>query len=234
LKTQPFRIELTDNHYIVGDSHNGSGPAYVFLHGLGSARVGEKSESLREHALTQNRGFLRFDMRGHGESSGQLGEIAVTALVADTIRVLEDLGSSVLIGSSLGGLVATHVAAARPDLVDRLALLAPAFGLMPTLRQRLDKDGYMKIGENIHFHVKADVLADAEQLDERTLPARLKVPTLLVHGTSDDVIPQVVSELFFAQMSHKQKQLWIVPDGDHRLNMVAEQIWQRIDEQPMG
>lgn len=234
MSTQPFRIELTDSHYIVGDSHSGDGPAYVFLHGLGSARVGEKSESLREHALTRNRGFLRFDMRGHGDSSGQLGQIAVTALIADTIRVLEDVGTSILIGSSLGGLVATHVAATRPDLVDRLALLAPAFGLMPTLRQRLDKDGNMRIGENIEFHVEDDVLADAEQLDERTLPSRLKVPTLLVHGTNDEVIPQVVSEMFFAQMTHRAKQLWIVPDGDHRLNMVAEQIWQRIDEQPTG
>ena len=173
-------------------------------------------------------------MRGHGESSGELGEVAVTALISDTIRVLEDLGSSILIGSSLGGLVATHVAAARPDLVNQLALLAPAFGLMPTLRQRLDQDGRMKIGDNIDFHVEDDVLADAEQLDERTLPARLKVPTLLVHGTSDDVIPQIVSELFFAQMVYEQKQLWIVPDGDHRLNTVAQQIWQRIDQQPLG
>lgn len=234
MDTHPFRIELTDNHYIVGDSHDGNGPVYVFLHGLGSARIGEKSESLREHALTRNRSFLRFDMRGHGESSGELGEVAVTALISDTIRVLEDLGSSILIGSSLGGLVATHVAAARPDLVNRLALLAPAFGLMPTLRQRLDQDGRMKIGETIDFHVEADVLADAEQLDERTLSARLKVPTLLVHGTKDEVIPQVVSELFFAQMTYEHKQLWIVPGGDHRLNTVAQQIWQRIDELPLG
>src|SRR5690606_8023100 len=117
VSTQPFRIELAGDHYIVGDSHEGDGPAYVFLHGLGSVRTGEKSESLRMHAHTKKRSFQRFDMRGHGESSGQLGRIPVSELINDAILVLERTGPAVLIGSSLGGLVGAHVAAQRPDLV---------------------------------------------------------------------------------------------------------------------
>jgi len=229
VSTQPFRIELAGDHHIVGDSHVGDGPAYVFLHGLGSVRTGEKSESLRNHELSRRRSFRRFDLRGHGESSGQLGRVPVSELITDVIHVLELTGPADLVGSSLGGLVGAHVAALRPDLVRRLALLAPAFGLTPKISKRVDEQGCLTTGDGIKFYVEPSVLADAEQLDEPSLPTRLTVPTLLVHGSADDVIPQIVSEMFFASMTSAHKQLWIVPGGDHRLNSVATQIWQRLD-----
>ncbi|MFT4513110.1 MAG: pimeloyl-ACP methyl ester carboxylesterase [Planctomycetota bacterium] len=232
MSTQPFRIELADDHHIVGDAQDGSGPSYVFLHGLGSVRTGEKSESLREHAQSRGNAFMRFDLRGHGDSTGQLGRVPVSELISDTVRVLEQYGPAILVGSSLGGLVGAHVAAERSDLVHKLVLLAPAFGLMPKLSQRVDEDGCLMTGEGVKFYVEPDVLKDAEQLDEGSLPARIQVPTLIVHGTADDVIPQIVSEMFFAAMTTEQKQLWIVPDGDHRLNPFASEIWQRIDAQP--
>ena len=232
MSTQPFRIELADDHHIVGDSHDGRGPTYVFLHGLGSVRTGEKSESLRNHAAGRGQGFLRFDLRGHGASSGKLGCITVSELIADTVRVLERTGPAIVVGSSLGGLLGAHVAAARPDLVQRLALLAPAFGLMPQIRKRVDANGCLMTGEGVPFYVEPNVLDDAERLDERSLPGSIITPTLLVHGTSDDVIPQIVSEMFFAAMTNAPKQLWIVPNGDHRLNTVASEIWRRIDQLP--
>jgi pimeloyl-ACP methyl ester carboxylesterase len=230
VSTQPFRIELADDHYIVGDSHAGSSPTYVFLHGLGSARTGEKSESLRQHAQSRGHGFMRFDLRGHGESTGRLGSVLLSELISDTIRLLEQHGPAILVGSSLGGLVSAHVAAERPDLVHRLALLAPALGLMPKLDQRVDADGCLMTGDGVKFYVEPNVIKDAQQLNERSLPSRIQAPTLIVHGTADDVIPQIVSEMFFAAMTIEQKQLWIAPDGDHRLNLFATEIWRRIDE----
>jgi len=74
---------------------------------------------------------------------------------------------------------------------------------------------------------------DAESIDERGLPGRVAVPTMLVHGTDDDIIPQQVSEWFFAGLPHEHKQLWIVDGGDHRLNTVATDIWRRVDELPL-
>ncbi|MCK5941116.1 MAG: alpha/beta fold hydrolase [Planctomycetes bacterium] len=232
MSTTTFRLELDGGHHIVGDERAGDGPHYVFLHGLGSVRAGEKSASLLAHASARGRGFLRFDMRGHGDSSGQLGRVAVSELVADGVRILERTGPANVVGSSLGGLVAAHVAARRPDLVRRLALLAPAFGLMPRIRQHLDQDGFMHTSEGPSFFVEPRVRDDAESLDEQGLPTRLQVPTLLVHGSDDDIIPQQVSEWLFASIPHEHKQLWIVPGGDHRLNTVATDIWRRLDELP--
>lgn len=229
MATTTFRLSLHGGHHIVGDERLDSCPQYVFLHGLGASRAGEKSASLLAHATARSRGFLRFDMRGHGESSGELGRVAVSELIQDAITILERTGPAVVIGSSLGGLVAAHAAAARPDLVVSLALLAPAFGLMPRIRQQLDADGVLHSTEGPSFYVEPRVRDDAEALDERSLPRRVQTPTLIVHGTADDVIPQQLSEWFFGEMTCKHKQLWIVEGGDHRLNTVADEIWRRVD-----
>ncbi len=234
MATTPFRIDLGGGHHLVGDERAGASPAYVFLHGLTSARLGEKSESLLAHAKSRGRGFLRFDLRGHGESSGVLGRVAVSELVDDAVKVLERTGPAIVVGSSLGGLVAAHAAAARPDLFRSLALLAPAFGLMPRIRDHIDNDGVMHTAQGASFFVDPRVRDDAEALDERGLPARVAVPTLLVHGTADDVIPQQVSEWFFGAMAAPKKQLWVVPQGDHRLNTVVTEIWQRVDSMAEG
>ncbi|MFY9342659.1 MAG: alpha/beta fold hydrolase [Planctomycetota bacterium] len=224
-----FRLDLPDGGFVVGDEQPGTPPPYVFLHGLGSVRGGEKSTSLLAWASARGRGFLRFDQRGHGESSGRIGVTKVSDLIADAVRVLERTGPAVVVGSSLGGIVAAHATARRPDLVRGLALLAPALGLMANLAARLDPAGRLCTAQGQAFPVAADVLADATALDENGLPARLPVPVLMVHGTADDVIPVRASERFFAAIAHPRKELWLVPGGDHRLNTVAGEIWPRLD-----
>jgi pimeloyl-ACP methyl ester carboxylesterase len=226
---RPFRFDLGGGEFLRGDELPGEAPGYLFLPGLGSVRAGEKSASLLAHAAATGRAFLRIDLRGHGESSGRLGQVAVGELIADVVRVLDARGPTIVVGSSLGGLVGAHAAAARPALVTALALLAPALGLLANLAVRLDPQGRLWTREGQGFRVEPRVLDDAKALDERSLPTRLHVPTLVVHGTADDVIPAAASEHFFARIPAHHKRLWIVPDGDHRLNLVAAEIWTRLD-----
>lgn len=224
-----FRVERGPGEFVVGDELAGAMPGYLYLHGLASVRTGEKSTSLFAHAAAHGRAAARIDLRGHGASTGRLGKIAVSALIDDVVAVLERTGPTFVVGSSLGGLVGAYAAAARPDLVAGLALLAPALGLMGDLAARLDAQGRLWTREGQGFTVDAAVLADAKALDERALPARLRVPTLVVHGTDDDVIPPALSQRFFAAIQQPQKQFWLVPGGDHRLNAVAAAIWPRLD-----
>jgi lipase len=69
------------------------------------------------------------DLRGHGRSPGDppwhLDQV-VSDLVALSLP-----GPLDVIGYSFGGFVAVALAARRPDLVDRLALLDPSIGLAP-------------------------------------------------------------------------------------------------------
>jgi len=225
----PFRLDVSDGEVVVGDELPGRGPGFLFLHGLGSGRAGQKSETLLAHARATGRAFVRYDLRGHGASCGKVGRSTVSELIDDTVRTLERQGPTVVVGASLGGVVAAHTAARRPDLVAGLALIAPAFGLMSGLRQRLDPRGRMWTHEGHGFVVEERVLADAEKLNEAGLPQRILAPTLVAHGMADDVIPWRASARFFNALGAGRKDLWLVPGGDHRLAAEAPDLWRRLD-----
>jgi pimeloyl-ACP methyl ester carboxylesterase len=226
---RPFRFDLGDGEHVAGDELPGNAPGYLYLHGLGSVRAGEKSGSLLVHARATGRAFVRVDLRGHGESSGRIGHVTIGELAADVARVLDHLGPTILVGTSLGALVGALATAAAPQRVAALALLAPALGLVGTLAQRLDPLGRMWTSEGMGFRVDPRVLADAATIDERALPGRIAVPTLVVHGSADEVIPARAAERFFQALAAPHKDLWIVPGGDHRLAAAAPQVWPRLD-----
>jgi len=230
----PVRLQRLQFHpetgqQVVADHLPGRSPGYLYLHGMGSVRAGEKSDSLFAHAKAQGRAATRFDFRGHGESSGSLGQVTIRDLVADTLLLLDRLGPSILVGSSLGGLVAAMVTATATDRVQGLVLIAPALGFMNRLEHRLGPDGCMQTSDGRRFLVSQEVLADARTIDEARLPREIHAPTLVVHGTADDVVPFAHSVAFHADLAALSKRLWLVPDGDHRLNTVAAAIWPQLD-----
>ena len=138
---QDFRIEFDPGQHIAGDHQPGEPPGYLFLHGLGSARGGEKSDSLMQHAAQRGAACTRCDLRGHGDSSGTIGHVTIGELIDDTIRVLERVGPTVVVGSSLGGLIGAFATSRRPELVVGLALIAPALGFLRSRQTGLGERG---------------------------------------------------------------------------------------------
>jgi pimeloyl-ACP methyl ester carboxylesterase len=226
---EPFALQPDPGHRIAGERLPGAPPCYLFLHGLGSVRAGDKSSALFAHAAARGRAAVRYDQRGHGDSSGTIGVVTISELIADAALVLDRTGPAVVFGSSLGGLVAAFLAAQRPDAVRGLVLVAPAFGWVRRMRQRLDGAGQLRTSQGLAFPVHARVLADAERLDEVHLPERLPMPVLIVHGSDDDVVPPSLSQRFFAAIPHPRKDFWLVPGGDHRLNREISLILARMD-----
>lgn len=85
----------------------------VFIHGLEGSSQGYKAQLLRK----QIDGIVIPDFAGAAEERCQQLD-----------RALGPAGTWTLIGSSYGGLVATLWAAAQPQRVRRMVLLAPALG----------------------------------------------------------------------------------------------------------
>jgi len=229
MPSQHFRIEFDPDQHIVGDHQPGESPGYLFLHGLGSVRGGEKSDSLMRHAAQRGASFTRCDFRGHGDSSGTIGHITLGELIDDTIRVLERVGPTTIVGSSLGGLIGAFATSRRPELVVGLALIAPALGFLRGLERAVDDEGRMWMSDGRSFPLNPRVLEDAEKLDERGVPGEITVPTFLAHGDADETVPHSLSQRFFDAIPHGDKELWIVPGGDHRLNTVTDEMWRRLD-----
>ena len=99
----------------------------VLVHGLGYARWGWEPVVDR---LAEHRRVILFDNRGIGDSDVPEGPYTSAQMAGDVAAVVDATGADrvQLVGASLGGMIAQHVALARPDLVDRLVLVATTAG----------------------------------------------------------------------------------------------------------
>jgi 3-oxoadipate enol-lactonase len=100
----------------------GSGPALVLLHCLGvDHHLWDIAAEGLEHEFT----LLSYDFPGHHETPLPAAGYGIAELSDQLAAVLERAGvaRAHVAGISLGGLVAQHIAATRPALVDRLVLI---------------------------------------------------------------------------------------------------------------
>jgi pimeloyl-ACP methyl ester carboxylesterase len=227
----PLRLQLqpAPGERIAVDVLPGAPPAYVWLHVFGASRAGEHSNALFAHAAARGRAAARFDFRGHGDSTGTIGVTTTRDLVADALAVLAHTAPAVLVGHSLGALVAALAAAVSPTAVCGLVLLAPSLDYRSVLRRCLGADGRLRTPDGRTFPVRPAVLDDADGLDERAIPPRLPMPLLLVHGEQDEVVAPAAAAAFAAAVPHARKDLWLVPGADHRLSGVMARALARAD-----
>ncbi len=115
--------------YYVG----GEGPPLILVHGLGGAAA---NWTLLAPRLATAHRLLVPDLPGHGGSSPAPAAPTLNPF-ADAVAALaqrEDLLPAVVVGHSLGGVVALRLALRRPDAVRGVALAAPA-GISSTARR---------------------------------------------------------------------------------------------------
>ncbi len=138
-----------------------------------------------------------------------------------------------LIGSSLGGLTSAWLGQQHSQ-VQRLVLLAPAFGFLAHWLPKLGEEqlrewqtsGYLSVehyGEGRSLPLHYAFIEDAHQYQET--PLLRPVPTLILHGRQDEVIP------IEASRNYASVRPWvklIELDSDHALADVMPEIWQAI------
>jgi pimeloyl-ACP methyl ester carboxylesterase len=98
------------------------GPAILLIHGFGADR---QSWLVNQQALAAAGRVFALDLPGHGESP-PLGSSCLDDLAGVVQNAIESAGLAPvhIVAHSLGGAVAIALAAARPDLVRSLALIA--------------------------------------------------------------------------------------------------------------
>jgi pimeloyl-ACP methyl ester carboxylesterase len=189
----------------------------IYLHGFASGPTSKKASFFRERIPSLEVPDLAAGDFEHLTISGQLG------LIEDLAR-----GERVtLIGSSLGGYLAALYAARHPE-VQKLVLMAPAFGFVRRWAAAPEADGWRKAGylEVYHYGEKRtcrlsyQFIEDALGYDD--FPD-CQQPALIFHGVNDDAVPARVSSEFAA--AHPNARLRLL-DSDHELLNVLEVIWR--------
>lgn len=103
-------------------STTGTGPALLFIHGLGSCQQDWEQQNA---AFSQHYQVITFDLRGHGQSDKPAGPYSIQMFAADAAGVLQALGirCAHVVGFSLGGAVAFQMALDYPQLVQTLTIV---------------------------------------------------------------------------------------------------------------
>ena len=107
----------------------GSGATVLMLHGIGGGHLSFAPQV--ETLASSGYRAVAWDMPGYGHSA-PIEPYTFKGLAESCIALIESLQCRdvVLVGHSMGGMVAQEVTARRPDLVNRLVLCgtSPAFG----------------------------------------------------------------------------------------------------------
>jgi predicted esterase YcpF (UPF0227 family) len=211
---------------------------YIYLHGFASSPLSAKAvylrdsfaAALRAHRFTQ----CHVNLKIPDLNAGDFSHLTITRQLKQVASEFPDNSTPItLIGSSLGGLSAAHLAQ-RHLQVQRLVLLAPAFGFLSHWLsklgeeqvQRWQQDKYMPVyhyGEKRQLPLHYDFLTDAAQYQAQQLTR--PIPTLILHGKDDEVIP------IQASRDYAQERPWVELvelDSNHALGNVLEEIWQAI------
>ncbi len=209
----------------------GEGPTVVFLSGYKSDMEGTKAVHLEAWAEARGRAFLRLDYSGHGQSSGLFEAGCIGDWAADAQAVIEAVteGPLILVGSSMGGWIATLLTK-RPGA--RVAgfvgiAAAPDFtedgfwaGFSEEERTRVMEEGvtYLPSAYGDPYAVTRRLIEDGrENLVLRT-PLPMAFPVRLLQGTEDEAVRRETALALFDHIDGPDVRLSFVKGTDHRFS----------------
>jgi uncharacterized protein len=195
---------------------------FLYLHGFASSPDSRKARAFRESLEACD---IQLEVPDLAE--GDFAHLTISR----QLRVIENSLNGApcrLIGSSMGGYLAALYAASHPE-VDRLILMAPAFGFVARWREmqgpeamaRWKETGWLEVlhyGDRATRRVHYGLFEDAGHF-----PAfpDFHQPAVIFHGVHDHVVPIDLSRTFVAE--HPNAELREV-ESDHELLNVLDAI----------
>jgi pimeloyl-ACP methyl ester carboxylesterase len=191
----------------------------VYLHGFASGPASSKATYFRRALEAAGAPVSVPDL-----AAGDFEHLSITGQL-EVIGRAAGNGPVALIGSSMGGYLAALYAARHPE-VERLVLLAPAFGFARRWPQRLgpgQMERWRAAGTLAVYHyallrhaaIGYGLIADALGYEDEP---DFRQPALIFHGAHDDVVPAAYSERFAAVRPNAL--LEIVDSGHDLLNVL--------------
>ena len=201
---------------------------YIYLHGFASGTGSTKARYIRQQFAN-----IGIELQVPDLNQDDFTHLTVSRQIAQVVDLFPKDSPVTLIGSSLGGWVSTIIAQDYPQ-VEKLVLLAPAFDFLNHWLPKIG-DRQLNVWENTYYlPIYHHALKNLSPLhynfvvDARRYPlAQIDrvLPTLIIHGISDDVIPISASRDFAQNRCWVKLLEW---ESDHQLTNVSDRIWQEI------
>ncbi len=210
----------------------GALPGVIFLGGFQSNMQGTKALALEQYCMERNHSFLRFDYRGHGESSGDFLEWSIGEWLDDAIDVFDHLtkGPQILIGSSMGAWIMLHLALRRKQRIQALIGVASAPDFTQKLmwdifseqqKEDLRKNGFVEMPNDYddqHYRITKKLIDNGKKYLLLDKKIDLECPVRLIHGVKDKDVPWSFSTCLSENITSKDVEVILLENGDHRLS----------------
>jgi pimeloyl-ACP methyl ester carboxylesterase len=193
----------------------GRSPTLLFLPGYASDMEGAKATALDAFAEERGLAMLRLDYSGTGSSGGRFEDGTLALWLEEALAALDRLtdGSVILVGSSMGGWIALHLALLRPERARALVGIAAApdftqWGFTEAQAAQLTDKGEITRG----FWESGQRL--------RLLEGEIAIgcPVRLLHGEADRDVPLDVAFRLMRALRSSDVQLNVLKGGGHRLS----------------
>lgn len=178
-------------------------PIIVLAHGFDSNKGRSTYTVLAERLAKHDISTLRFDFFGHGDSEGKFEDITISEAVDDIIQAIKFLKQEGykkigLMGSSFGG-ISSIMAASKTTDPYLLALKSPVSNY---LDKEIGTKSKKELGEwrekGYRIYVSGDgsehklnysFFEDFKNNNGYKAASKIKIPTLIVHGDEDKIVP---------------------------------------------
>ena len=193
--------------------------------------TGTKAQALADWAGRAGRACVRFDYFGHGASTGAFVEGVISRWRDDALAIVDALthGPLLLVGSSMGGWIATLVALARPDRVAGLVLIAPATDMTDKLIiPELPDEAHAALAADgvwvrpspygLGDPISRELLQDGALWSVLPGPVACEAPLRVLQGGADPDVPWRHGLALAQAWAGADVVFTLIRDGDHRLS----------------
>lgn len=211
----------------------GRKPGVVFVHGYRSDMEGGKALALEQWCRDTGRAFLRFDMFGHGKSSGDVEDGTISRWADDAEAAVAQLteGPQIMVGSSLGGWISLLTALRlRPRIVGLVGIAAAADftedlmwgGFTDAQKRQMLEQGYV-VQENCYdpanpWRIPRCLIEDGRNHLLLRDAINLYCPVRLLQGQKDADVPWKTALRIADCLASEDVTVTLIKDGDHRLS----------------
>jgi len=196
----------------------GSSPTLVFLPGYGSDMDGNKALALDAFAERRGVALLRLDYSGTGSSGGRFEEGTLALWLEEALAAVDQLtnGPLILVGSSMGGWIAPHLALLRPERTQALVGIAaaPDFTDWGFTTEQAAELGEGPLTRAFWESGQRMLLLGSE--------IAIDCPVRLLHGDADTEVPLEVAFRTMRALRSSDVQLNVLKGGGHRLSEPLE------------